>query len=86
MVFNMNEFNLNELYEVMLNIRTIFESLSKEEYLAVCYLISVNTFFLLFGPKIVFWIIRVFKRLIGFIIYLYNLYKTKLKSILRKDD
>lgn len=36
--------------------------------------------------RISFFFMRLFKRLNEFIYYLYNLYKTKLKSILRKDD
>ncbi len=72
----METVTINEVYEALSNIQTIFYSLSKEELIVVCYLISFNTFLILFFPKIVFWIIRVFKRLIKFIYYLLK----------RKDD
>ena len=77
---------MNEFYEVFQNLPTILESFTEEQKLAISIIVDCEFIFLIFGPKIAFWIIRVFKRLIEFITYLYNLYKIKLKSILRKDD
>ena len=77
---------MNEFYEVFQNLPTILESFTEEQKLAISIIVDFEFIFLIFFPKIAFWIIRVFKRLIEFITYLYNLYKTKLKSILRKDD
>ena len=77
---------MNEFYEVFQNLPTILTSFTEEQLIAIDIVITVNSLLLIFASKIAFWIIRVFKRLIGFITYLYNLYKTKLKSILRKDD
>lgn len=77
---------MNEFYEVLQNLPIILTSFTEEELIAIDIVITVNSLLLIFASNIAFWIIRVFKRLIGFIIYLYNLYKAKLKSILRKDD
>lgn len=77
---------MNEFYEVFQNLPTILESFTEEQMIAIEILITYSSLLLIFTPKIAFWIIRVFKRLIEFITYLYNLYKIKLKSILRKDD
>lgn len=67
---------MSELYEVMLNSRSIFESLTDEQKMFVSFMVTFALFVFEFGPIIVFWIIRLFKRLIKFIYYLLK----------RKDD
>lgn len=62
--------------EVILNSRSIIESLTDEQEFVVSFLLTFSIFVFGFGPIIASWTIRLFKRLIKFIC---NLLK-------RKDD
>ena len=55
---------MSELYEVMLNSQSIFESFTDEQRMYVSFLVTLSFFVFGFGPTIVSWIIRLFKRLI----------------------
>ena len=61
---------MSELYEVMLNSHSIFESLTYEQKLFVSFMVSFAVFVFGFGPIIASWIIRLSKRIIKFGYYL----------------
>lgn len=62
--------------EIILNSRSIIESLTDEQELVVSFLLAFSIFVFGFVPIIESWTIRLFKRLIKFIHYLLK----------RKDD
>lgn len=53
---------MSELYEVMLNSRSIFESLTDEQKLFVSFMLTFSMFVFGFGPRIILWIIGLFKK------------------------
>ena len=78
MVFNM--------LDTILSYIEILPEVPSDYFNAVMFFGFFYYLFLFNIPRISFFFMRLFKRLIEFFTYLYNLYKTKLKSILRKDD